>query len=433
MAQFEPKQHSASDFNGGQKYINGEGTVTGDILDADMPNNVIESQLWTQALAENPVDNREADNVGTAVVTIELMPDGTPRFKVSNIKGKQGIGIVSISPNGVDENGGNKYIVTLSDETTYNITAPKGAKGDTGNGIASSVISYATNSNSNVMPQFLIWQPTMPTVPKGWYLWTRTVFTDTNGDTSTVYSIAYQGLDGTNAVESVNGQTGVVEITSVENADNATHATSADSAETATTASKLGSTTIGSSTKPIYLSGGTPTACSRTIPSITLNGSSTTAPSIYAPTSAGSTGELAGVIGGVYKYMGASNYQSGTQTNTENSVDYVYMYYRSSDGSTWYRIWRSGWKECGGFKKKNATLASSTAWDADIVFSTTFNSNTYTAVATASYGTNTNTVAGQEVVVLNKTTMGMSIHLYNRNSSTAIPNTIQLEYYCCGY
>ena len=47
---------------------------------------------------------------------------------------------------------------------------------------------------------------------------------------------------------------------------------------------KVGKATKGSSTQPIYLNAGTPTACSRTIPSITLNGSSTTAPSFYAPT-----------------------------------------------------------------------------------------------------------------------------------------------------
>lgn len=41
-------------------------------------------------------------------------------------------------------------------------------------------------------------------------------------------------------------------------------------ATTATTASKLGSTTIGGSAKPIYLSSGTPTACSATVGSATV-------------------------------------------------------------------------------------------------------------------------------------------------------------------
>ena len=47
---------------------------------------------------------------------------------------------------------------------------------------------------------------------------------------------------------------------------------------------KVGTATKGSSTQPIYLNAGTPTACSRTIPSITLNGSPNSTPSFYAPT-----------------------------------------------------------------------------------------------------------------------------------------------------
>lgn len=53
---------------------------------------------------------------------------------------------------------------------------------------------------------------------------------------------------------------------------------------------KIGTTTKGSSTKPIYLNAGTPTECSRSIPLITLNGSQNTSPSIYAPTSVGNSG-----------------------------------------------------------------------------------------------------------------------------------------------
>ena len=50
--------------------------------------------------------------------------------------------------------------------------------------------------------------------------------------------------------------------TTVAKAEEATHATSADSATTATTATKLGSSTVGSSTQPIYLNSGTATKVS---------------------------------------------------------------------------------------------------------------------------------------------------------------------------
>ena len=35
------------------------------------------------------------------------------------------------------------------------------------------------------------------------------------------------------------------------------------------------------------------------------------------------------------------------------SADRVVMSYVSSDGLTWYRIWASGWKECGGIVEYN--------------------------------------------------------------------------------
>lgn len=46
--------------------------------------------------------------------------------------GKDGTGIESIAYKGEDESGGNMYTVLLTDGTSYDITAPKGAKGDKG-------------------------------------------------------------------------------------------------------------------------------------------------------------------------------------------------------------------------------------------------------------------------------------------------------------
>ncbi len=46
--------------------------------------------------------------------------------------GKDGTGIASITYKGEDEAGGNVYTVLLTDGTSYDITAPKGAKGDKG-------------------------------------------------------------------------------------------------------------------------------------------------------------------------------------------------------------------------------------------------------------------------------------------------------------
>ena len=78
---------------------------------------------------------------------------------------------------------------------------------------------------------------------------------------------------------------------------------------------KLGTSTVGSSTKPIYLNGGVATACSRTIPSITLNGSSTTSASFYAPTGAGTSGYILKSNG-----SGAPSWSNPAPTLTSSTV-----------------------------------------------------------------------------------------------------------------
>lgn len=53
MANFTPSKKTAQDFNKGQKYINGDGNETGDVINADTPNNLVESALYTQNIAES--------------------------------------------------------------------------------------------------------------------------------------------------------------------------------------------------------------------------------------------------------------------------------------------------------------------------------------------------------------------------------------------
>lgn len=55
---------------------------------------------------------------------------------------------------------------------------------------------------------------------------------------------------------------------------------------------KLGTANIGGTNKPVYLVAGTPKECGRTIPYITLNGGFTTEPSMFAPTSVGTSGYI---------------------------------------------------------------------------------------------------------------------------------------------
>lgn len=74
-------------------------------------------------------------------------------------------------------------------------TGATGSAGATGNGISSAAITYQASA-SNTTPPTGTWATTIPSVPAGQYLWTRTVFTYTNGDTDTQYSVAKQGATG---------------------------------------------------------------------------------------------------------------------------------------------------------------------------------------------------------------------------------------------
>lgn len=108
-------------------------------------------------------------------------------------------------------------------------------------------------------------------------------------DTSTLS--AAKSYTDTSVSNITNGTTVVAEAEHATTADSATTATSATSA---TTAEKLGSETVGSTTKPIYLNNGVATAGSTYAggTKVTLNGSAKggSTASFYAPTSAGTSG-----------------------------------------------------------------------------------------------------------------------------------------------
>lgn len=89
MADFKPTKFNLSTINNGKgKYNNGDG------VQADTINAVVEGAAWVQALGTNQPNNSGAGNVGTPSVSIETLPDGTPRFKFDNLKGGGGSGTV---------------------------------------------------------------------------------------------------------------------------------------------------------------------------------------------------------------------------------------------------------------------------------------------------------------------------------------------------
>lgn len=107
---------------------------------------------------------------------------------------------------------GNTYKCTVAGNATNakwvyagNIKGVQGDKGNTGatgNGISKADITYASSSSNTSAPTSG-WQNTPPSVSPGQYLWTKTVFTYTNGGTATQYSVAKQGDTGAAGADAI--------------------------------------------------------------------------------------------------------------------------------------------------------------------------------------------------------------------------------------
>lgn len=74
------------------------------------------------------------------------------------------------------------------------IKGDKGEQGETGNGVSSTVVNYGVSTSGTIQPTS--WGTSIPSVPNGHFLWTRTVMNYTNGTNTTFYSVAKMGETG---------------------------------------------------------------------------------------------------------------------------------------------------------------------------------------------------------------------------------------------
>lgn len=90
--------------------------------------------------------------------------------------------------------------------TDYDWFEYKGEKGDTGtaSAITTQTVVYQASNSGTVVPSGS-WTTTIPTVPPGSFLWTRTQLAFNDGSVVTAYSVSRFGIDGTGAVSTVNG------------------------------------------------------------------------------------------------------------------------------------------------------------------------------------------------------------------------------------
>lgn len=107
------------------------------------------------------------------------------------------------------------------DKGDQGIPGPKGdpgrdgIAGKNGVGLKSTVIAYASSTSGTNAPSSG-WTSTVPVIPPGQYLWTRTVWTYTDNTSETGYSVARIGRDGNTGRDGIAGKDGVgIKTTSV--------------------------------------------------------------------------------------------------------------------------------------------------------------------------------------------------------------------------
>ncbi|MGO3546031.1 MAG: phage tail protein, partial [Lactococcus lactis] len=87
-------------------------------------------------------------------------------------------------------------------------TGKDGRAGKDGTGIKTTVITYAISTSGTDKP-VTGWTSQVPTLVKGQYLWTKTVWTYTDNSSETGYSVSYIAKDGNNGNDGIAGKDGV--------------------------------------------------------------------------------------------------------------------------------------------------------------------------------------------------------------------------------
>ena len=88
--------------------------------------------------------------------------------------------------------------ITSPISTNLKLNWSKINTGATGVGVSSTTVSYGVSDSASTKPADSAWQPTIPAVGDGKYLWTRTIidYTDTNKPDTVTYTYAKQGEKG---------------------------------------------------------------------------------------------------------------------------------------------------------------------------------------------------------------------------------------------
>jgi len=195
-------------------------------------------------VADKAVYSFKATVAGKAVasqsVTITNVDDGTNGRSVTNVSQKWRLTTTTATPTQAWSDAGwlttqptttatNKYLWSIT-RTTFNLApltqdvieqkavyGDKGDKGDTGNdgragkdgvGLRSTTVTYTISSSGTVTPT-TGWTSQVPTLVKGQYLWTKTVWNYSDGTSESGYTVSYIAKDGNNGNDGIAGKDGV--------------------------------------------------------------------------------------------------------------------------------------------------------------------------------------------------------------------------------
>lgn len=91
-----------------------------------------------------------------------------------------------------------KTVVTYSDgKSTTSYSVSRNGSNGTSVTVKSTTVTYQAGSSGTTQPTGT-WSSTIPSVPAGQYLWTKTVVTYSDGKSTTSYSVSRNGTNGTN-------------------------------------------------------------------------------------------------------------------------------------------------------------------------------------------------------------------------------------------
>ena len=97
--------------------------------------------------------------------------------------------------------------ITINKTFSYSI-AFKGATGQNGTSVtvSSTSVTYQTGTSGTTKPTGA-WSTTVPNVPNGQFLWTKTVVKYSDGKSTESYSVSYKGTNGTNGKDGLDAIT----------------------------------------------------------------------------------------------------------------------------------------------------------------------------------------------------------------------------------